>query len=479
MFACCLGAAIAALLFSFLLPLCAFGRLRMRPRFLPRFLLARGPREPWLRRRNISTAVGDSYGRPRFAQEFAFDDAISAYEELIDSTCTELRPRHVALVIPTLDRFAGAERQVMLLASGLRRRGWEVSVVALAGQGGSSAAELRTAGVAFLGIGMRKGLADPRGWLRFILWLRRARPDVVHAHLARAAWLVRWSRLFAAVPVVIDTLHSASTGTLGRRLGYRFSRWLPDKVTAVSPSVADSHLSARMVSGKNLIALHNGVDLDEWRPDEHVRATVRREMGLDDQFLWVAVGHLEMVKDYPTLLKAMAALSRSTRLVIAGSGPLLANLSCLSSHLGLSGRVRFLGFDSNVKRWLQAADGFVLASRWEGLPMALLEASACGLPTVATDVPGVREVIEDGETGLLVPAMDIPALAWAMTTIMQTPPEERRVIGARARRNVAERFGLDSALDQWEELYGSLLMKNLRETAEGSATAAKAFPELL
>lgn len=469
MFACCLGAAIAVLLFSFLLPLCTFGRLRI----MPRFPLSRSSRKPWLRQRNLSTGFGDGYGGPRFAPEFAFEDAIAAYEELIDSTCAGLRPRHVALLIPTLDRISGAERQVMLLARGLRRRGWEVSVAALAGQGGSAAAELRTAGVAFLSIGMRKGLADPRGWLRFILWLRRTRPDVVHAHLAHAAWLARWSRLFAAVPVVIDTLHSSSTGNFARRLGYRFSRWLPDKVTAVSPSVADSHLSAKMVSGKNLTALHNGVDLDEWRRDEHTRATVRREMGLEDQFLWVAVGRLEMVKDYPTLLKAMAALSRSTRLVIAGNGPLLGNLSCLSSHLGLSGRVRFLGFDSNVKRWLQAADGFVLASRWEGLPMALLEASACGLPAVATDVPGVREVIEDGETGLLVPAMDVPALAWAMTATMQAPPEERRAMGARARQIVAERFGLDSALDRWEELYDDLLLKYSREAAKDSAAAAK------
>ncbi|HMD76301.1 MAG TPA: glycosyltransferase, partial [Terracidiphilus sp.] len=104
---------------------------------------------------------------------------------------------HVALVIPGLDRIGGAERQVILLAKGLRRRGWRVSVVALSGAGGDVAAELIASGAVFLSLGMRKGLADPRGWIRFNGWLRRESPDVVHAHLPHAAWLARWSRLAA------------------------------------------------------------------------------------------------------------------------------------------------------------------------------------------------------------------------------------------------------------------------------------------
>ena len=129
---------------------------------------------------------------------------------------------HAALLIPTLDRLGGAERQLILLARGLSGRGWRVSVVALSGSGGAAAEELRGCGVAFLSLGMRKGLADPRGWIRFHRWLRKARPDVVHAHLPHAAWLARWSRLAVPAPVFLDTLHSSSTGGRGRRFGYRF-----------------------------------------------------------------------------------------------------------------------------------------------------------------------------------------------------------------------------------------------------------------
>jgi glycosyltransferase involved in cell wall biosynthesis len=369
---------------------------------------------------------------------------------------------HVALVIPGLDRIGGAERQVILLAKGLRRRGWRVSVVALSGTGGDAAAELIASGAAFLSLGMRKGLADPRGWIRFNRWLRRESPDVLHAHLPHAAWLARWSRLAAPVRVVVDTLHSSSTGPLGRRLGYRWSGWLSDRVTAVSRAVADAHRSAAMAGEDKLTVLPNGVDTEAWRPDAAVRAAVRRELELHDEFLWLAVGRLEPVKDYSTLLRAMVEVPVSARLVIAGGGPAQTELLRLSAQLGLERRVRFLGFEPDVRRWMQAADGFVLSSRWEGLPMGLLEAAACALSAVSTDVPGTREVIVDGQTGSLAVAGSAIALQGAMTRMMQTPAEERKAMGERARQRVIERFNLELILDRWEALYGELLQQNPR-----------------
>src|ERR1035437_3062255 len=115
---------------------------------------------------------------------------------------------HIALVIPGLDRIGGAERQGMLLAKGLRRRDWRGGVVAFSGDGKQAASELTDAGVEFLSLEMRKGLADPRGWIRYNRWLNREKPQVVHTHIAHAAWLARWSRLSTPVRVLVDTLHS-------------------------------------------------------------------------------------------------------------------------------------------------------------------------------------------------------------------------------------------------------------------------------
>jgi glycosyltransferase involved in cell wall biosynthesis len=364
---------------------------------------------------------------------------------------------HIAFVIPGLDRIAGAERQMILLAHGLHRRGWRVSVVALSGSGSSIAAELSAAGISYLSLQMRKGLADPRGWIRFHHWLRKERPEIVHAHLPHAAWFSRWSRLAAPVRVLVDTLHSSSTGTLGRKLGYRFSNWLTDKVTAVSHAAAETHLAARMVSEEKLLVLPNGVDIELWRPDATVRNAVRRRLGLDNEFLWFAAGRLEAVKDYPTLLRAMVEVPNAARLVIAGSGPQEDDLRRLTHELGLESRVRFLGFESDVRTWMQAADAFVQSSLWEGLPMGLLEAASCALPAVATAVSGTREALIDGQTGFLAEAGSAKALSAAMTRMMEMPPEGRRAIGNRARQLVIERFSLEAVLDQWEAVYADLL----------------------
>ena len=364
---------------------------------------------------------------------------------------------HVAMVIPGLDGIAGAERQVMLLAKGFRARGWRVTVVALSGTGGQAATELTASGVKFLTLEMRKGLADPRGWIRFNRWLRRERPQVVHAHLPHAAWIARWSRLAAPVPVLIDTLHTSSTRKLGRRFGYRASFWLPDQVTAVSESVADAHLRARMVDRDSLTVVPNGVDVEDFRPNPQTRSVTRQKVGIGHEFLWLAAGRLEPVKDYPTLLRAFALVPVPARLLIVGGGSLHSELSQLSASLGLEHRVQFLGFQSDVKPWMQAADGFVLSSRWEGFPLGLLEAAACALPAIATDVPGSREAIVQGRTGQLVPSGAPAALAEAMTAMMQASPWDRRAMGNLARLHIGEQFGIEATLDRWEELYEALL----------------------
>ncbi len=375
--------------------------------------------------------------------------------------------KHIAILIPTIDRLGGAELQAILLAKGLAGRGLRVTLVALSGAGGPSAVELKTAGVDFLSLEMRKGLADPRGWIRLHRWLRQEIPDVVHAHMPHATWLARWSRLRAPFPVLIDSVHTSATGTIGRRIGYRASGWLGDRVTAVSQDVADAYTAARMVSRARLLVLPNGVNVDHWQPRPEVRIEVRQRLGLSDEFLWFAAGRLDPVKDYPALLWAMMEVPHAARLVIAGAGPVERKLRRMAIEFGLGSRVRFLGFEPNVLPWMQAADAFVLSSRWEGLPMSLLEAAACALPAVATDVPGTHELIEHGVTGLLAPAGSSVALRNAMTRMMRLTPEQRFTMGERARQRILQYFSLEAILDRWVELYTDLLNRNSTPARRG------------
>jgi glycosyltransferase involved in cell wall biosynthesis len=361
-----------------------------------------------------------------------------------------------------LDRVAGAERQVMLLASGFLRRKWRVSVLALSGSGGDAAEELRRAGAQFETLQMRKGLMDPRGWIRFRGWCRREAPDVVHAHLPHAAWLARWSRLAARVPVLIDSIHTSATGPWGRRAGYRCSKRLPDRVTAVSEGVAEAWRSAGMVLPRSLVVIPNGVDVERWRPDPAMRDALRRRLGFGNEFLWFAAGRLDPVKDYPALLWAMMEVPSEAHLVIAGAGPEEAGLRRLAIQFSIESRVRFLGFQPDVLQWMQAADGFVLSSRWEGLPMSLLEAGACALPAVATDVAGTREILAHGETGFLAQAGDRLALRGAMTRMMRLDADARAAMGLQARSRVIEHFSLNRVLDRWEALYRELLEERAR-----------------
>jgi glycosyltransferase involved in cell wall biosynthesis len=259
--------------------------------------------------------------------------------------------------------------------------------------------------------------------------------------------------------VLVDTLHSSHAGRLGRQIGYWCSRWLTDQITAVSRATATSHLAAGMVDNDRLTIIENGIDVDVWRPDQHVREDFRRALGLTDEFLWISVGRLETVKGFPALLEAMARLPRPARLVVLGEGTMHDELVAMVAQLGLERRVCLIGFEPDVKRWMQAADGFVLASRYEGLPMVLLEAGACGVPAVATDVAGTREVIVHGETGWLAHPSDAKALAAAMTKLMDAPVVARHAMSERARSRIVERFNLENVLDKWEQLYSELVAR--------------------
>ena len=377
---------------------------------------------------------------------------------------------HLAILIPGIDRIGGAERQALLLAKELARRDWRVTVIALSGSGGEAGADLLQNGIDFFSLRMRKGILDPRGWFRLRRWLRSSKPDVLHAHLPHATWLARWSRVLTPVRVQLDTLHSSSTGPSIRQIAYRLSRRIPDCVTAVSKAVAQSHARAKLVIEDGLVILPNAIDTERWKPDATFRVEMRKRLGITQEFLWLALGRLERVKDYPTLLKAFALSAGSAHLAIVGAGTLDGPLRRLCDQLGLNARVHFLGFVPDPLRWMQASDGFVLTSLWEGLPMGLMEAAACALPVLATDVPGSGEVVAHGQTGLLTAPGDVDALASAINHLMDMSALECRSLGDRARERIVERYRLQVVIEQWQALYLRLLDQNPTSLHYGSRT---------
>ena len=364
---------------------------------------------------------------------------------------------HIAYLIPTIDRIGGAERQLMLLATGMARRGWRVTVIALSGNGGQAAQDLSAVNVFFLSLEMRHGLFDPRGWNRLRRWIDSAQPEILHAHLPHASLMARGIRLLAPLRVLIDTIHSPATGSVTRRICYRLTSALPDVVTSVSHAAARPWLELQTLSDSELVVIPNGLDTEWWRARSDSSDSELSRSNSSDEFRWIAVGRLDPVKDYATLLRAFSTLPPSARLTIAGSGPLEHTLRLQVSDLGIQGRVQFLGFKDDVRQLMQNSDGFVLSSRWEGLPIALMEASACELPAVFTETPGARELLP-GSSLPIAPVSDSAALALAMKSLMDLPKSRQRELGRNARQQIVANFDQHSVLTRLETLYCRLLV---------------------
>jgi glycosyltransferase involved in cell wall biosynthesis len=213
------------------------------------------------------------------------------------------------------------------------------------------------------------------------------------------------------------------------------------------------------VPASRLEVIPNTVDLDRFRRSAEARAAIREQLGIGDDFVWLAVGRFQPAKDYPTMIAAFARLARNStsRLILVGQGPLRGEVESLLRAEGLEDRVRFLGVRRDVSELMSGADGYVLSSAWEGMPVVLLEAAAVGLPVVATRVGGVAEVVEDGVSGSLVPPGDPAALALAMGKIEALTTEARGAMGACGRALVEERYSTAIVMQKWERLYSGLL----------------------
>lgn len=353
----------------------------------------------------------------------------------------------ILFVVTDLD-LGGAEAQVVTLASGLAGRGHQVELVSLIDPVARTE-QLGAAAVPWHSLGMKRGLPDPRGLLKLRSIIRRFRPDVVHAHMVHANLLARLTRLLTRMPRLITTAHNTIEGGRLLDLGYRLTDRLADLTTNVSDASVESFIKRGLSRPGRITAVVNGLDLQPFIEAGAGRAARRLELGLDS-FSWLAIGRLVPEKDFGNLLAAHRRLPTGTRLLIVGSGPQLEQLQAQAGP-----GVEFLGRRDDIAGLMAAADGLVLSSLVEGLPMVLLEAAASRLPVVSTDVGGTSQIVRHKQTGLLVQSGDPEALARAMLLMMELPEEDRRRLADSAHEWVKANYGLASVLDRWEELYAA------------------------
>jgi glycosyltransferase involved in cell wall biosynthesis len=366
-----------------------------------------------------------------------------------------LRILHVLL----LDALAGTE---LMVASLILRSDPEVARHELATlqPPGPIAERVRSGGGTVYSLGGRGGLVGA-AW-RLVRLLRSREYDVVNAYGLKASVLARvLVRVVRPRPVFVcgvRALHVTEVERLDSPKARIASlvEWLFSPLVDVYD--ANSRAALRLLAGlgidrDRLVYIPNGLDLAVWTPREGTDA--------DDQVLLIlCAARFVPRKRHQDLLEALAALKRdgyAFRAVLAGAGPLLPEIRALASSLGLDGSVELPGLlgRPQLQRLVEQAAIACLASSSEGMPGALMEAMASGVAVVATNVAGTNELVVHGESGLLVPEYDPPALAGALAALLEHP-ELRARLAAGGRKQMEDCFSLDAMVRAKERLYSEL-----------------------
>lgn len=299
---------------------------------------------------------------------------------------------------------------------------------------------------------------DIRGVL--VVWktIRNFRPDLVTAHSTKAGFAARFCCALLGVKSVVFTAHGWAF-TDGKKPWKRqllaFAERVAAKATAkiICVSEHDRDLALRFKVGRpeQLVVVHNGIDPSPILGKD--RRTIRSMFGLNSVPTVTMVGRLVPQKDPLTLLRACALVAGEFNILLVGDGSLRSGLERFVSRGDkLKRRVRFLGEREDIGQILAASDIFVLSSRWEGLPIAVIEAMLVGLPVVATNVGGMRELVNDGVTGILVPPGEPERLAVALERLLGDEAL-RRKMGEAGRRKALAGFTVDRMLRDTEAVY--------------------------
>ncbi|HZK15193.1 MAG TPA: glycosyltransferase [Solirubrobacterales bacterium] len=308
---------------------------------------------------------------------------------------------------------------------------------------------------------------DPRALLKLARLARAFKPHIVHTHTAKAGFLGRQAALAVRPrPIVVHTYHGhvlegyfgAAKSRLYLRLESALAR-VSDCLIGVSQATVDDLVRLGVAPPAKFRVVHLGLDLAPLaEPGGELRRELRAELGLgDDDVLLIFVGRVVPIKRLDLLLGALALARQSERrlqLAVVGDGDVRRQLERQAADLGIADAVRFLGYRRELRPLFAAADVAVLSSDNEGTPVSLIEAAAAGLPSVATDVGGVGEVVSEA-TGILVPPGDPQAFADALVRIA-SDAERRTRSGSATQRRALSRYGAERLLSDVDRLYGEL-----------------------
>ncbi len=381
--------------------------------------------------------------------------AISLEAEMGEKTPSKIR---ILQILDTLD-VGGAEAQMLAVLSRLPSDRYEVRVAWLRGRG-ELAPEFNAAGIRTFRLRMHSPV-EPDLAARVLRVLRSFRPHIVHTHLFLADLVGGLLSRLSEVPVLVTTRHieeealrSPVSAFAARRLVGVF-----DRVVVVSNAVARFLSKTLGLRDDRMRLIPYGFPPRKGLP-ENGQNGLRAALGLPpDSRLVTMVGSLTRRKGVDDLLRAASLIRDAVpqaRFLLVGRGDRRRELEEIARLLDLKETVRFLGFRRDVQEILAGSDLLVLPSHWEGFGLVLLEAMNAGLPVVGTRRGAIPEVIQDGETGLLVPPKDPEALATALIRLLRHP-DRARAMGRLGLSRLRREFDMDRAVKAHDDLYVELL----------------------
>lgn len=350
---------------------------------------------------------------------------------------------------------SGAEVMLAQAAPLFSSRGIELHALATGEPLGRYAQSLHDAGFALYHLPFEPSL---RFLLSFWRLLRRGRFDVVHVHTEQAFFWYGLVAHIAGVHCVVRSVHAIFDFRgplwLERWIQRHLARSLfAERAVAPSPSVQNAE---ERNYGIRPLLIPNWTDPVCFAPEDSVehRSNARRALGVaEDAVVFVSVGSCQQVKNHDAIVRALAQIAVScprAQYLHVGGGDLEDQEKRLASSLGVANRVTFIGQRDDIPEVLQASDVFVMPSSREGFAISCLEAMSCGLPVIAADAPGLRDLVTDGETGLLV--ADMAELARAMARVYNDG-YWRAIQGEAGRKRVLADFSLELSVESYLRLY--------------------------
>jgi len=351
--------------------------------------------------------------------------------------------------------FGGMQRVVADLCLNIDSSQYKMSVCCL-DELGPNAKELEQNGISIHLVKKKPGI-DCLLPFKLKKLFKRGKIDIVHTHGINPFFYATIGAKLARTPLTIQTDHARGTFPVSKKemFSEMILSWFVDRLIAVSEGVKSDLVKYEHINPRKIQVIYNGIDGSQYRVNIDKKKK-RKEMGIRDDHNVIGIGvRLSRQKGIQVLIEAFNHVIKSipnTILLLIGDGEMRDELEKLTLTYGIEDKVLFTGFRYDIPELLQIIDIYALPSFWEGHPLVLLEAMATGIPIVATDIPGNRETVDHGSTGLLVPPKKPIELSKALIRLLKNG-DLRKKMGNAGYKKYQDLFTLERTVRVYQNLY--------------------------